>query len=72
MFPKNTPDAIVQKLYDASNRALNQPLTVERLRKTGIEPIPAARRSPAHLREFLKAEMKSWADQVTASGVPLQ
>ena len=38
----------------------------ERLRKAGIEPIAAARRSPAHLREFLPVEMKSWAEQVKA------
>ena len=71
-FPKRTPDAIVQKLYDAGNRTLNSATTVERLRKTGIEPIAADRRSPAYLQKFLQAEMKSWADQVKASGVPLQ
>ena len=71
-FPKNTPEPIVQRLYDAANRTLNAAVTVDRLRKTGIEPIAAARRSPAYLREFLQAEMKSWAEQVKASGVPLQ
>jgi len=71
-FPKHTSEAIVQKLYDASNRTLNAATTVERLRKTGIEPIAADRRSPAYLQKFLQAEMKSWADQVKASGLPLQ
>ena len=71
-FPKLTHDATVQKLYDASNRTLNAATTVERLRKTGIEPISADRRSPAYLQKFLQAEMKSWAEQVKASGVPLQ
>jgi tripartite-type tricarboxylate transporter receptor subunit TctC len=71
-FPKQTADAIVQKLYDASNQTLNSATTVERLRKSGIEPIAADRRSPAYLRTFLQAEMKSWADQVKASGLPLQ
>ena len=32
----------------------------------------AARRSPAYLRDFLQAEMKNWAAQAKASGVPLQ
>ena len=72
LFPKNTPDAIVQRLNDATNRTLDQPATAERLRKTGIEPIAAARRSPAYLRQFLPAEMKNWAEQVRASGIPLQ
>src|SRR5262245_12891302 len=71
-FPKLTHDATVQKLYDASNRTLNAATTVEGLRKTGIEPISADRRSPAYLQKFLQAEMKSWAEQVKASGVPLQ
>jgi tripartite-type tricarboxylate transporter receptor subunit TctC len=70
--PKGTPDAIVQRLSDASNRTLEQAVTGERLRKAGIEPIAAARRSPAYLRDFLQAEMKNWAEQVKASGVPLQ
>ena len=71
-FPKGTPDAIVQQLDQASNRTLNAAITIERLRKTGIEPIAADRRSPAYLQTFLQAEMRSWADQVKASGLALQ
>jgi tripartite-type tricarboxylate transporter receptor subunit TctC len=71
-FPKNTPDAIVQRLHTAADRTLALPITVERLRKTGIEPIPAERRSPAYLREFMKAEMQNWAAMVKASGIPLE
>ena len=71
-FPKGTPDAVVHRLYEASNRTLDTATTVERLRKAGIEPIAASRRSPAQLREFLPVEMKSWAEQVKASGIPLQ
>jgi tripartite-type tricarboxylate transporter receptor subunit TctC len=71
-FPKGTSDAIVQKLNDASNRTLNSATTAERLRKTGIEPIAADRRSPAYLQKLMQAEMKSWGEQVKASGVPLQ
>jgi len=72
LFPKGTPDAIVQKLADASNKTLNMPETVERLRKAGIEPVAANRRSPAYQRDFTVTEMKNWADQVKASGLPLQ
>ena len=72
LFPKNTPDAIVQRLADASNKTLSRPATVEQLRRTGIEPIAADRRSPAYQRNFTVSEMKTWADQVKASGLPLQ
>ena len=34
-FPKDTPDAIVQKLYDATTQTLNSPTTIERLKKAG-------------------------------------
>lgn len=71
-FPKGTPDAIAQKLYDATNRTLDAPTTVERLRKTGIDPIAPARRSPAYLQGFMQAEKKSWAELVRASGIPLE
>jgi tripartite-type tricarboxylate transporter receptor subunit TctC len=72
LFPKDTPAAIVQRLSDASNQTLNRPATVDHLRRAGIEPVAAGRRSPAYQREFLVAEMKNWANQVKASGLPLQ
>ncbi|MEW6454403.1 MAG: tripartite tricarboxylate transporter substrate binding protein [Pseudomonadota bacterium] len=72
LFPKDTPDAVVQKLADASNQALNRPATVEQLRRAGIEPVAAGRRSPAYQRDFTASEMKTWADQVKISGLPLQ
>jgi tripartite-type tricarboxylate transporter receptor subunit TctC len=72
LFPRDTPDAIVQRLADASNQTLNRSATVEQLRRAGIEPVAAERRSPAHQRDFTVSEMKIWADQVKASGLPLQ
>jgi tripartite-type tricarboxylate transporter receptor subunit TctC len=72
LFPKNTPDAIVQRLANASNQTLNRPATVEQLRRAGIEPVAAHRRSAAYQRDFTVTEMKTWADQVKASGLPLQ
>ena len=72
LFPKGTPDAIVQRLSDASNQTLSRPATAELLRKAGIEPVAANRRSPAFQRDFMVNEMKTWADQVKASGLPLQ
>ena len=72
LFPKDTPDSIVQRLADASNRTLDRPATVEQLRKAGIEPVAASRRSPAYQRDLMVTEMKTWSDQVKASGLPLQ
>ncbi len=71
-FPKGTPDAIAQRLNDATERTLRSPITVDRLRKTGIDPIAPARRTPAYLQGFMQAEMKNWAEMVKASGIPLE
>jgi len=72
LFPKETPDAIVRKLSDASNQTLNRSATIEQLRRAGIEPVAANRRSPAYQHDFTVSEMKTWAEQVKASGLPLQ
>ena len=71
-FPKDTPDAIVQTLYDATTRALNSPLTVERLTKAGVAPIPPELRTPAYLRSFTRREIGNWAAMVKASGVAIE
>ena len=71
-FPKDTPDAIVQKLYDASNKTLNSPVTVERLKKAGVTPIAQELRTPAYLKKFIGSEVENWAAQIKASGVTIE
>lgn len=71
-FPKGTPDAIVQKLYDATNQALSSPTTVERLKKAGVAPIAPQLRTPAYLKTFIGAEVDSWAATIKASGVTIE
>jgi tripartite-type tricarboxylate transporter receptor subunit TctC len=71
-FPKDTPDAIVQKLYEATDRALNSPVTIERLRKAGVTPIDPKLRTPAYLRTFIGTEVENWAAQIKASGVTIE
>jgi tripartite-type tricarboxylate transporter receptor subunit TctC len=71
-FPKDTPDAIVGKLHDATTHTLNAPAIVERLRKAGVTPIAPALRTPAYLRTFMRQEAENWAAMVKASGVPIE
>ena len=71
-FPKDTPDAIVQKLYDASNQTLNSPVTVERLKRAGVTPIAQELRTPAYLKKFIGTEVDNWAAQIKASGVTIE
>ena len=70
-FPKDTPDAIVQKLYDATTQTLNSPVTLERLKKSGVTAIAPAQRSPAYLKTFVGAEVEKWAAMIKASGITI-
>jgi tripartite-type tricarboxylate transporter receptor subunit TctC len=71
-FPKDTPDAIVQKLYEATNQSLKSATTVERLRKAGVSPIAPELRTPAYLKGFIGKEVENWAAQIKASGVAIE
>ena len=72
LFPKDTPDAIVQKLYEATNQTLNSPVTAERLKKAGVAPIAPDLRTPAYLKSFIGKEVENWAAQIKASGVQIE
>jgi tripartite-type tricarboxylate transporter receptor subunit TctC len=72
LFPKDTPDAIVQKLYEATNQTLKSPVTVERLKKAGVAPIAPELRTPAYLKSFIGKEVENWAAQIKASGVTIE
>ncbi len=71
-FPKGTPDAIVQKLYDAATQALKSPATVERLKNAGVAPIAPELRTPAYLKTFIASEVDNWAATIKASGVTIE
>ena len=71
-FPKDTPDAIIQKLYSATTQTLKSPTTVERLKKAGVAPIAPELRSPAYLKTFIKTEVDTWAAMIKASGVAIE
>lgn len=71
-FPANTPDAIVERLHDATTRALERPVIVEGLKKAGVTPVAPALRTPAYLRTFMRREADDWAKMVKDSGVPVE
>ena len=71
-FPKDTPDAIVQKLYEATTQTLKSATTIERLQKAGVAPIAPELRTPAYLKTFIGTEVDNWAAQIKASGVSIE
>ena len=46
--------------------------TIKDFAPASIEPVSADRRSAAYQRDLMVTEMKAWADQVKASGLPFQ
>jgi tripartite-type tricarboxylate transporter receptor subunit TctC len=71
-LPKNTPAAIVNKLADAANKAMDTPAVKERLQSLGAQIVPANQRTPAYLATFLKSEIDKWAAPIKKSGVSVE
>ncbi len=55
--PKGTPKAIVDKLVDALNKALDDPATVKRYVELGSTAPQGADRGPAGLQKLVESEM---------------
>ncbi len=70
-FPKGTPEPIVQKLYEATNKTLDNPAIVESLRRAGVTPIAPKLRTPAYLKTFVGAEVETWRAMIKASGITI-
>jgi len=71
-FPKDTPDAIVQKLHNATDQTLKSSTTVERLKRAGVAPIAPELRTPAYLKSFIATEVANWAAMIKASGITIE
>lgn len=71
-FPKGTPEAIVQRLNEATRQTLSQPATLDRLRKSGVTAIAADQRSAAYLNTFVGAEVAKWGAMIKASGITIE
>src|SRR6187401_37436 len=70
-FPKDTPQAIVQRLAKASSDAIDTPAVIDRFKAVGVVVTPKDRRSPEFLTQFVKSELARWVEPIKASGVNL-
>jgi tripartite-type tricarboxylate transporter receptor subunit TctC len=66
LAPADTPQPIVDRLSDAINRALADPVVFNRLQEAGIDPTPG--NSPKQAAAFIKAELEKWAPIIKMSG----
>jgi tripartite-type tricarboxylate transporter receptor subunit TctC len=65
LFPKGTPSEAIQKLNEATNRVLNDPVARRKLLAMGLEPAGGTAQA---LSNHLNAEIKKWAEVVKYSG----
>ena len=68
-FPKGTPEAIVRKLNKAMSDTLDDPAIRNRLEELGLEIVPAERRTPEYLAQFVPAEIARWAKPIREAGI---
>ena len=64
--PKNTPAEIVDRLNEATNKALADPKLKARLADLGVEPMPM---TPAEFGKFVGSEADKWTKVIRAAGV---
>ena len=68
-FPRGTPDAIAQRLADATNKALESAFVRERLEAVGVEIMPSERRTREHLAKILPGAVAKQAEIIRAGGL---
>ncbi len=68
VVPAGTPTAIIERLHTATVAALKSPQVSETLLRMGAPPEPS---SPEELREFLRAEIKKFAEVIAIAGVKI-
>jgi tripartite-type tricarboxylate transporter receptor subunit TctC len=69
MFPKGTPDAIVQRMAKAANDTVETPAVRDRLRDIGVTIPAKERRTVEYLQKFIPSEIERWVGPIKAAGV---
>lgn len=67
--PAGTPDAIVNKLYDAARQAVADPAVAERIQGLGVMIDP---KSPTEFAQLIADDMQKWTKVVETAGITLE
>jgi tripartite-type tricarboxylate transporter receptor subunit TctC len=70
-LPKNTPEAIVQRLNQAIGQTLDTPSVRDRFSSIGEEVTAPERRGPEYLAKFVTGEIERWSGPIGASGATM-
>lgn len=71
-MPKGTPAAIVNRINDAVQKAMQDPDVAKRLAQIGADVPPPERRTPQALGQLVRAEIDKWVPLIKAAGVTAQ
>ena len=66
-LPAKTPRAIVDQVYQASQKTMTDPAMLKALTESGLEPITDS--SPDKVRAFIEEEVARWGPVVKAAGL---
>ncbi len=69
LFPRGTPEPVVQRMNDALRAALNDPAVRKRFEDNGGELPIAEQRTPEGLRTFIAKEVDHWTAIIKKAGV---
>ena len=69
-LPARTPRAIVDQVYEATQKTMNDPAMQKALVDQGLEPITNS--SPEKVRAFIEEEVARWTPVVKAAGLTTQ
>lgn len=69
LAPANTPEPIVKKLHDESEKILTAPETKQRLADVGVIVSP---QTPAEFRDFIRGEIVRWTEACKSAGIEPQ
>jgi tripartite-type tricarboxylate transporter receptor subunit TctC len=70
-LPSRTPEAIVQRLHEATIAAMETPALQARLLESGAIVVAPDRRSPDYLRRFVDSEIEKNAKPLKAAGIAM-
>jgi tripartite-type tricarboxylate transporter receptor subunit TctC len=68
-MPKSTPQAIVERINAAVQKAMEDPVIAKRLAEIGADLPPPEQRSPQALRQLVNGEIDKWVPLIKAAGV---
>jgi tripartite-type tricarboxylate transporter receptor subunit TctC len=70
-LPKQTPEAIVERLNRAISETLDTPSVRDRFAAVGEEVTAPERRGPEYLGKFVGSEIERWSGPIRASGATM-